>query len=397
MRASLLLIALVGFAAVLTTVSATVLFHEDFKSIDKWISSAHRDDYGAIGHSAGKFYADAEKDKGLQLTQDARFYAVSAKLPTPITNDKKEFVVSFSVKHEQGLKCGGGYIKLLPTLDPKDFHGDSKYWLMFGPDRCGYDNNKVHIILNHDGTNHQWKKKVAFPDDKLTHVYTLRISSDDSYELYVDEELKEKGSLQDDWPIVQPKEISDATDKKPEDWVDEPTMADPEDKKPEDWDSEPQTIPDAEAKKPEDWDDAEDGEWEAPMIPNPKSKGPWHPKQIPNPAYKGPWEARMIPNPDYKPIPDLYKIPEALEYVGIDVWQVESGSIFNNIIIGDDVKEVLEIVKGTYGASKKAESDAFEAFKKAEDAAAKAEEANTATEVTIDNGDTKDAEEEGDL
>jgi len=27
--------------------------------------------------------------------------------------------------------------------------------------------------------------------------------------------------------------------------------------------------------QPEDWDDEADGEWEAPLIPNPEFKGPW--------------------------------------------------------------------------------------------------------------------------
>ena len=37
---------------------------------------------------------------------------------------------------------------------------------------------------------------------------------------------------------------------------------------------------DKEAKKPEDWDAEEDGEWEAPMVPNPDYKGEWSAKRI---------------------------------------------------------------------------------------------------------------------
>lgn len=35
-------------------------------------------------------------------------------------------------------------------------------------------------------------------------------------------------------------------------------------------DNEPDEVADPEASKPEDWDEEEDGEWEAPLVPNPK-------------------------------------------------------------------------------------------------------------------------------
>ncbi len=63
--------------------------------------------------------------------------------------------------------------------------------------------------------------------------------------------------------------------------------------------------PIAESTQPEDWDTEEDGEWEAPSIPNPKCKeapgcGPWTRPLKPNPAFKGKWMAPMIDNPDFK-------------------------------------------------------------------------------------------------
>lgn len=52
-------------------------------------------------------------------------------------------------------------------------------------------------------------------------------------------------------------------------------------------------------------DDEMDGEWEAPLIPNPKCEGaagcgPWKAPMIDNPDYKGKWKAPMIENPNYK-------------------------------------------------------------------------------------------------
>lgn len=64
--------------------------------------------------------------------QDARFYGLSAKFD-PFSNKGKPLVVQFTVKHEQNIDCGGGYLKVFDcSLDQKDMHGDSPYLLMFG-------------------------------------------------------------------------------------------------------------------------------------------------------------------------------------------------------------------------------------------------------------------------
>ena len=105
----------------------------------------------------------------------------------------------------------------------------------------------------------------------MTHLYTLIVNHDNTYEVRIDGDKVESGKLEDDWDFLPPKKIKDPEAKKPEDWVDNAKMDNPESVKPEDWDK-PELIPDPEAKKPEDWDDEEDGEWEPPMINNPEYK-----------------------------------------------------------------------------------------------------------------------------
>merc|ERR1712136_497083 len=100
----------------------------------------------------------------------------------------------------------------------------------------------------------------------------------------------------------------------------------------------PKEIKDPEDKKPDDWDDEEDGEWEAPMKDNPDFKGEWAVKQISNPDYKGIWEAKKIANPDFVDDDSLYKY-EDFSFIGFDLWQVKGGTIFDNVIITDDVAE----------------------------------------------------------
>jgi len=380
--------------SVIATIAALahgkIFYNEEFNNLDSWTLSNAKDNFGKLVLSSGDFYGDAKINQGAKTSQDAHFYAQITKLPEPITNEGKDLVVSISVKHEQGIDCGGGYIKVLPSLDPSNFNGESEYFLMFGPDKCG-GTNKVHAIFNYNGKNLLWKKEPRFPDDKLTHVYTLIVHPDNTYELQIDQEKKESGKLEEDWDFLEPKEIDDPEDKKPADWVDEAEIEDPEDKKPEDWDNEPEQIADPEAKKPDDWDDAEDGAWEAPMIPNPKYKGAWSPKKIPNPAYKGVWRPKKIANPKYQPDDKLYQIRKPLEYVGIDVWQVKSGTIFDNIIIADDLAEVNKQIDATWGATKDAEKKALDAKEQA------AKDEAAANAASSSEGAAKDDDEKEDL
>ena len=93
-------------------------------------------------------------------------------------------MLQFSVKHEkqEGSFCGGGYIKLLGSdLDQKNFGGDSPYKIMFGPDICGYDVSRVHVIFTFQGENLLRTEdiKLSYDDkNKLTHLYTLVVSDE---------------------------------------------------------------------------------------------------------------------------------------------------------------------------------------------------------------------------
>merc|ERR1711920_334094 len=140
-----------------------------------------------------------------------------------------------------------------------------------------------------------------------------------------------------------PKMIPDPDDKKPDDWSDESMVDDPADAKPDDW-VEEKRIVDSEAKKPDDWDDEEDGEWEAPMKDNPEYKGEWFAKRISNPAYKGFWEAKKIANPEYEDDDAVYKYAD-FGFIGFDLWQVKGGTIFDNVIVTDDVAEADNFAK----------------------------------------------------
>jgi calreticulin len=229
---------------------------------------------------------------------------------------------------------------------------------MFGPDICGSSTKKTHVILNYKGENKLIKKEVKAESDQYSHVYTLILHPDNTYEVKLDGASVQKGNLKDDWDFLLPREINDPAAKKPEDWVDEKTIADPTDVKPEGWDDIPKEIADPDAKKPEDWDDELDGSWEAPTINNPEYKGEWKPRQIENPAYKGEWVHPKIANPDFVDDDEIYAFDD-FSYVGLEVWQVKAGTIFDHIIVTDDVAEAEKLVPITNNA-REAEKKAFE-------------------------------------
>jgi len=209
------------------------------------------------------------------------------------------------------------------------------------------------VIFNYKGKNLLIKKEIRCKDDEFTHLYTLIVKPDNTYEVLIDNEKAESGSLESDWDFLPPKKIKDPEAKKPEDWDDKEMMDDAEDKKPEDWDQ-PEHIPDPDAKKPEDWDDEMDGEWEPPQIDNPKYKGEWKPRQIKNPNYKGVWVHPEIDNPDYSPDDKIYAFKD-FGAIGFDLWQVKSGTIFDNIFVVDDVDEAKKFGEETWGKTKAAE------------------------------------------
>jgi len=376
--------------------SATVHFKEEFDAgwKSRWVQSDWKESEGTrgeFGWTAGKYFNDEEADKGLQTSQDARFYAISSKIPEPFSNEGKDLVLQYSVKHEQNIDCGGGYIKISPsTINQKTFNGDSEYNIMFGPDICGSSTKKVHLIFNYKGTNHLLKKNVPAESDTFTHLYTLILRPDNTYEIQIDEKEVAKGNLKEDWDLLQPKQIKDPQAKKPSDWADDREIVDPEDKKPEGYDDIPAQIADKDATKPEDWDDELDGEWEAPQIPNPEYKGEWSAKKIPNPAYKGEWIHPLIDNPDYVDDSNLYLYKDNA-YVAFELWQVKAGSIFDNIIITDTLSEAQEFAAATFQKTVKGEKAAKEADDKKQEEERKKAEADSAK---ADEEDDEKEEEE---
>lgn len=360
-----------GAALQLPCVLAEVYFEENFKDADwdkRWVHSTWKGGNGPAGKfewSAGNWFADEEEQKGIRTPNNMHYHSISAKKSTPFSNRGKTLVVQFSVKHEaqEFSFCGGGYIKLLGSdFDQATFGGKTPYNVMFGPDICGYDVARIHTILAwHD------KQLLREPDIKLdhddkneySHLYTLVIKSDNTYQVLLDMKEKASGSLHDHWAFPN-KTRNDPADKKPEDWVDVRRIDDPAKKKPEDW-VDARRIRDPEATRPSEWDEEEDGTWESPMIDNPKYKGEWLPEKIDNPLYKGEWTPRQLDNPDY--VEDVYAFDD-IGGVGFELWTVNRGSIFDNVLICDSLDYAKSVGDKLVALFAK-EKDAKKAWQKA--------------------------------
>jgi len=383
--------------------SAETFFEEEFKDGDgwqkRWVVSKFKPETGDLGEyviTAGKYHGDAEASKGLQTKPDARFFALSGEMKD-FNNKDKPFVLQYSVKHEQNIDCGGAYVKILPAgLDQEQFHGgkdESVYNFMFGPDVCG-TSKKVHFIVNYKGKNHLVKKEIPLTLDDLTHLYTLIVNNDQTYQVLVDNKEVRKGNILEDFDVLAPKEINDPAVSKPADWVEVKDIADPAAVKPEGWDAIPKQIKDEKAVKPDDWDNELDGEWEAPLIDNPEYKGEWKAPTIPNPAYKGAWVHPKIANPEY--VEDkTVGLFDSHKYLGVEIWQVKSGTIFDNFLVTDDPAVAKERAEAVMKLKDEEKEMKDKATKKAEEEAKEkeAKEKGKETEKSEDNSASPPASE----
>lgn len=218
----------------------TVYFAEDFddeaRFRKRWIKSQAKKD--GMDEDIAKYdgrweiessVKDAIKgDLGLVLKTKAKHAAISALLAKPFIFTGKPLVVQYEVKLQEGMECGGAYLKLLSSgQDAKNlanFNDKSAYTIMFGPDKCGID-YKLHFIFKHknplNGTveeKHCKKPKERLEeyfDDRLPHLYTLILRPDNSFEMRVDNKIVNSGSLLEDFkPAVNPPaEIDDPEDK----------------------------------------------------------------------------------------------------------------------------------------------------------------------------------------
>ncbi|KAB0406628.1 hypothetical protein E2I00_018631, partial [Balaenoptera physalus] len=200
------------------------------------------------------------------------------------------------------------------------------------PDICGFDVKKVHVILHFKNQYHSNKKSIRCKVDGFTHLYTLILRPDLTYEVKIDGQSIESGSIEYDWQLTSLKKMEKASAES-EDW-DQAAEG-----KSQAW---KKHFLDASASTPSDWNSELDGDRQAPMLQKPPHQ--------------------KMKNTNYLTEYDLSEF-ENIGAIGLELWQVRSGTIFDNFLITDDEEYAENFGKATWGETKgpEREMDAIQA------------------------------------
>ncbi|KAM6331915.1 LOW QUALITY PROTEIN: calreticulin-3 [Alca torda] len=259
------------------------------------MNSELKADLGRFKLMAGKFYGDPV-DKSLQTYENSKFYAMSSRCK-PFSN-RGNLVSQYTVKHEK-IACGGGYVKIFSsTLYQKNLSRDSHYYIMFG--------ESISLLLKN-------------------------------------------------WHCCCAK-INDPTARKPTDWDDRIQTDDPNDK--------PELIcspyfalldyfiPTYAFDIVELWTIFIFLIFLCFFFFLKDWKGEWKPRQIDNPNYRGVWPHPQIDNPNYSPDSSVYRF-ENISIIGLDIWQVRAGTVFDKFLITDDEVYAEDFGDETWGERNK--------------------------------------------
>ena len=360
-----------------------ILYYENFSDpnvMDRWIPTVHHRFTGKWAAQLTYPLQTRRFEKAIVTQTRSASHAISTKFRHPIAVPGESLVIQFEARAQLLFTCGSAVMTVFtdPDFNPSDVNNGTYRWLEFGPETCGR-NNRTHLDVftkrdNGDHVRHSLRRAPWIPVDEISHLYTLVIRPDGTFEALIDNRSMRNGTFVSDFepPVFELPTIDDPNDKKPDDWVDDVIIPDPNAVKPDDWnDDEPFMIPDpkkleppkgwlldeepsivdAKAKKPDTWDSDKMGEWKPPRVPNPKcvrvpgcgpytppkirnpkARGKWRAPYVPNPNYKGEWRPRQIPNPNYKGEQPKFTIPP-ITGIGFSVWAEYRDIAFTNILI----------------------------------------------------------------
>lgn len=322
---------------------STIYFWETFDS-DAWKSRwivgqkpKRGPPLGDFDVSAGSLYIDKKQQRGLIAIDDDSMYIISARFDKPFNTSGRDLIFQYMVKNEGKIGTGSTKLKLFGNnFRPNTYNPKSFYEISFGQDFHDWDRHHVEFKIMRNRSEYISTKPLITFHDQLTHLYTLIIFANQTYQIRMDNWVDREATLEEDFNYCNPQFVEDPFDEKPKDWVDQAEIDDPNDLPPEEWRDIPRLIPNPNAKKPALWNDETDGVWERPLVPNPEFLIDWKPKRIKNPAFKGDWKPRIIENPEYNPDPKFGK-PEKLMYVGMDNYIDKAATIWDNILVTDDM------------------------------------------------------------
>lgn len=314
-------------------------------------------------------------ERGMITTEKGKSHLVGTKFNETLSiKENESLIFQFESRNQIVMGCTSFLMRIHTsnTYNPREETNSTEKFLEFGPDFCENKGSVINFYSNIDGKlqKHKLRHNITSPFDDISHLYTLILRYDNSFEYLVDQKSLFKGSIGNSFiPYVyEPEFIDDPNDLKPSDWEDEELIPDPKIKKPDEWnDDEPEYIIDPLKKHPPDGWLLEDKEFiknpnfdlsrrhftnekSLPLIKNPKCVsapgcGPYNPPKIKNPKYKGKWIQPMIKNPKYKGhwaprqiknenyVGNNYKIPD-INGISFHFWGNFYYSMITNVFVG---------------------------------------------------------------
>jgi calnexin len=358
-----------------------LLFFENFSDPDpfhRWVPT-NSSNYSGLWVAQQTYSVPTRKGERALVTENySQNYAISHQFRHPIETRGKLLLVQYEVRSQYFFDCTSAVMTLYtdPAFNSSELNNDTSWFLSFGPYRCG-DINESRFHILKDGTVHKMKHPHWIPVDTVTHLHTLIIRKNGTFEVLLDDKSIRNGTFSADFdpPLFEAPTIDDPRQKKPPDWDDRVYVPDPNGVKPADWDDdaperipyaarltpppgwlvdEPPRVPRTDAKQPDDWDEDKMGKWRPPsmrnpacakapgcgpynppMVPNPKARGKWKAKYVRNPNFKGEWKPAQIPNPSYHGQSTEFVIPP-LTAIGFNIWAKNRDVAFTNIAIANE-------------------------------------------------------------
>ena len=184
-----------------------VLFLADFQSSESSMTPSEVAKYNGQKYTIGEKSSVAvgiDGDKALYFDKPSHFGLTS--IIDSVAPNGGDLVFQYEVRFTETVTCGGAYLKFLDAKrfsDPKSLNNESPYIVMFGPDKCGSDTNKVHFIVRHENpvshewTEHHFNSPPKIKSDTFSHLYTLVIHSDNTFEIKIDDVVEEPALAHD--------------------------------------------------------------------------------------------------------------------------------------------------------------------------------------------------------
>jgi len=293
-----------------------ILFFENFDSPLNWISTKASNHTGVCTIEETFSPQGRPMEKAMVLKSRNAKHGVSYKFVDPITLKNKSLIIQYEFRAQHSFTCSGAYIKLFSdeNFNPETLNEETPYSILFGPDRCGPNKSIKLIITTYDAIRGLYFKSTlknmpSFPNDFLSHLYTLIIRPNGFFQILFDNTPIRRGYLQRDFdPPIEIKNLvnSELVDNGAKHEINEEYST--------------KVI---EIKQPLAWDEAFYGEWMAPVIHHPKKNDCC--SQV---------QAKIL---------DTYSDFEMqINGIGFEIWTVNKELAFTNILISSNEMEVIE-------------------------------------------------------